>query len=247
MRTIGLSMTLLLGLSLAPAAAPAAYIAEAADAAAPAVALTAEPSHHLLLENDQVRVFRFDLAPHASTLLHRHGHDYVFVTLGEAHFSNEVQGKAPVEVKLPDGKTGVTPGDFAHTAKNLADTPFRNLTIELLQDDKLRAAPSPWPPEAEGNRDLPGVRIRVLAVKDGARVSEVEVQPGATIPRHHHNGPHLVVAVSDLELRSEVAGKGPVSTALKAGDAKWIPGDLTHTLTNTGKSPARMVTVEFPK
>ena len=240
MRTIGLSMTLLLGLALAPAA-------YGADDAAPAVALTAEPSHHLLLENDQVRVFRFDLAPHASTLLHRHGHDYVFVTLGDAHFSNEVQGKAPVEVTLPDGKTGFTPGDFAHRAKNLADTPFRNLTIELLQDDKLRAAPSPWPPEAEGNRDLPGVRIRVLSVKDGVRVSEVEVQPGATIPRHHHNGPHLVVAVNDLELRSEVAGKGPVATTLKAGDARWIPGDLTHTLTNTGKSPARMVTVEFAR
>lgn len=250
MRTIGLSMTLLLGLLLAPIAAPAAILAEAADNAAPAVALTAEPSHHLVLENDQVRVFRFELAPHASTLLHRHGHDYVFVTLGDAHFSNEVQGKAPVEVRLPDGKTGFTPGDFAHLAKNLEDTPFRNLTIELLQDGKLRQAPSPWPPEAEGNRDLPGVRIRVLAVKDGVRVSEVEVQPGATIPRHHHDGPHLVVAVSDLELRSEVEGKGPlgpVATTAKAGDLKWIPGDLTHTLTNTGKSPARMVTVEFAK
>lgn len=243
MRTIGLSVTFALCLSLAPAT----YAADAADAAAPAVALTAEPSHHLALENDRVRVFRFDLAPHASTLLHRHGHDYVFVTLGDAHFSNQVQGKAPVDVHLQDGKTAFTPGDFAHTAKNLADTPFRNLTIELLQDDKLRQAPSPWPPEAEGNRDLPGVRVRVLFIHDGARVSEVEVQPGATIPRHHHDGPHLVVAVSDLELRSDIEGKGPVSTTAKAGDVKWLPGDYTHKLTNTGKSPARMVTVEFQK
>jgi quercetin dioxygenase-like cupin family protein len=240
LRTIGLSVTLLFCLSLAPAA-------HGADVEAPAVAITAEPSHHLVLENDQVRVFRFDLAPHASTLLHRHGHDYVFVTLGDAHFSNEVQGKAPVEVKLADGKTAFTPGDFAHTAKNLADTPFRNLTIELLQDEKLRQAPSPWPPEAEGNRDLPGVRIRVLSVRDGARVSEVEVQSGATVPRHHHDGPHLVVAVSDLELRSDIEGKGLVSTTLKAGDVKWVPGDYTHALTNTGKSPARLVTVEFSK
>jgi hypothetical protein len=46
MRTIGLSLAFLL--CLAPAAAPAAY---AADSAAPAVEITAEPSHHLALEN----------------------------------------------------------------------------------------------------------------------------------------------------------------------------------------------------
>jgi quercetin dioxygenase-like cupin family protein len=243
MRTIGLAMTLLLGLS----PAPAVYAARAADAAAPAVAITAEPSHHLALENEQVRVFKVEVAPHASTLVHRHGHDYVFVTLGDSHVSNEVQGKSPVDLQLPDGRTSFTPGGFAHAAKNLADTPFRNVTIELLEDDKLRQAPSPWPPEAEGNRELPGVRIKVLYIKDGARVSEVEVQPGATVPRHHHDGPHLVVAVSDVELRSDVEGKGPVATTLKAGDVRWLAGGLTHTLTNTGKSPARMVTVEFPK
>jgi quercetin dioxygenase-like cupin family protein len=243
MRTIGLSVAFLLCLSLVPAA----YIADAADAEAPAVAITAEPSHHLALENEQVRVFRVEVAPHASTLVHRHGHDYVFVTLGDAHVSNEVQGKSPVDLQLPDGRTSFTPGGFAHAAKNLADTPFRNVTIELLQDGKLREAPSPWPPEAEGNRELPGFRVKVLSIHDGARVSEVEIQPGATVPRHHHDGPHLVVAVSDFELRSDVEGKGPVSTTAKTGDVKWLPGGLTHTLTNTGKSPARLVTVEFPK
>ncbi len=55
------------------------------------------------------------------------------------------------------------------------------------------------------------------------------------------------MAVSDLELRSEVEGKGPVTSSLKAGDVKWIPGCFTHTLTNLGKSPARLVTVGFPK
>jgi oxalate decarboxylase/phosphoglucose isomerase-like protein (cupin superfamily) len=36
-----------------------------------------------------------------------------------------------------------------------------------------------------------------------------------------------------------------MTARLKAGDVKWLPGGFTHTLTNTGKSPARMVTVEF--
>jgi quercetin dioxygenase-like cupin family protein len=113
-----------------------------------------------------------------------------------------------------------------------------------MQDEKLRQAPSPWP-DAEGEREFTGGRSKVLFVRDGARVSQVELQPGATIPSHHHDGPHLLVAVSDLELRSDVEGQGPMPGKLKAGDVKWLPGGYTHTLTNTGKSPARMVTVEF--
>lgn len=209
------------------------------------VEITAEPVHHQALANEQVRVFEVEVAPHASTLLHRHGHDYLFVTLGASHISNEVQGKPPVELELADGEVRFTAGNFAHVAKNLADRPFRNVTIELLKDEKLREAPSPWV-QGAGNKEFPGVRIRELLIRDGARVSSVEIEPGVTVPSHHHDGPHLVVAVSDFELRSDVEGRGPVSSSFKAGDVKWLPGGFTHTLTNTGKGRARLVTVEFP-
>src|SRR5437899_9197157 len=102
------------------------------------VELTSEPSHHLALENEYVRVFKVEVAPHAATLMHRHRHDYVFVTLGASKVSNEVEGKAPLTLKLQDGETRFTPGGFAHIAKNLSDQPFRNVTIEFLQDEKAR-------------------------------------------------------------------------------------------------------------
>jgi quercetin dioxygenase-like cupin family protein len=209
------------------------------------VEITAEPVHHQALANEQVRVFEVEVAPHASTLLHRHGHDYLFVTLGASHISNEVQGKPPVELELADGEVQFKSGNFAHVARNVADRPFRNVTIELLQDEKLRAAPSPWP-QAAGERTFPGGRIRELFVHDGARVSAVELEPGATVPSHHHDGPHLVVAVSDLDLRSDIEGRGAVAAKIKAGDVKWVPGGFTHSLTNTSKDRARLVTVEFP-
>src|SRR5450755_4946164 len=108
------------------------------------VEITSEPSHHLALENESVRVFNVEVAPHTSTLVHRHHHDYVFVTLGNARVSNEVEGKPPVELTFGDGETRFVPGNFAHVAKNLADQPFRNVTIELLQDETLRLRPSHW-------------------------------------------------------------------------------------------------------
>ncbi|MGB6385347.1 MAG: hypothetical protein WBE45_08560 [Terriglobales bacterium] len=208
------------------------------------VEITAEPSHHLAIENEYVRVFKVEAAPHASTLMHRHRHDYIYITLGDAHVSNEAEGKSPVDVKLADGDTRFVPGNFAHIAKNLSDQPFRNVTIELMQDEKLRQTPSHWPEET-GEKTFPGGRSKILFVKDGARVSEVDLDPGATVPSHHHDGPHLLVAISDLDIRSDVDGMGQMPGKFKSGDVKWLPGGYTHTLTNVGKNPARFVTVEF--
>lgn len=209
------------------------------------VEITSEPSHHLALENEFVRVFQVEVAPHTSTLIHRHRHDYVFVTLGKAHVSNEVEGKPPVDVELVDGETHFVASNFAHMAKNLADQPFRNVTIELLQDEILRQKPSHWGPVESGEQTFPGGSSRILFVKDGVRVSEFNLEAGATVPSHHHDAAHLIVALTDLDLRSDIEGKASRSSQVRAGDVRWVPGGYTHTLTNVGKNPARFVAVEF--
>ena len=165
-------------------------------------------------------------------------------TLGEAHVSNEVEGKPSVDLKLSDGETRFVAGNFAQVAKHLSDQLFRNATIELTQDERLRQTPSHWP-EENGEKTFPAGRITTVFVKDGVRVSEVNLEPGAIVPSHHHDGPHLLVAITDLDLRSDVEGQGKMPGQFQAGDVKWLPGGYTHTLTNVGKSPARLVTVEF--
>jgi quercetin dioxygenase-like cupin family protein len=207
--------------------------------------ITSEPSHHLALESESVRVFKVQVPPHASTLMHRHRHDYIYVTLGNAHLSNEVAGKPLAEVTLGDGETRFVPGDFAHAVKDLADEPFRNVTIELLQDETLRQKPSHWGATESGEKTFPGGSSRILFVKDGVRVSEINLEAGATVPSHHHDAAHLIVALTDLDLRSDIEGKASMSSQVKAGDVRWVPGGYTHTLTNTGKDPARFVAVEF--
>jgi quercetin dioxygenase-like cupin family protein len=213
---------------------------------APEVEVTNEAHHHLAFENESVRVFQVEVAPREATLMHWHRHDYVFVTLGAADVSNEVKGKPPVELKLPDGETRFVPGSFAHIARNLAPTPFRNVTIEFLQDEKARTSPAPKWDEERGLQVLDAGTQEILFAKDGARVSGVELQPGGMIPSHHHNGPHLLVAVTDLEVRSDVEGQGSMPGHFKSGDVQWLPGGYSHTLTNVGKQPAKFVTVEFP-
>src|SRR5467141_3834260 len=80
------------------------------------VPIAREPHHHLVLENDYVRVFRVSVPAHDATLLHQHDVPYVYVSLGPADVINAVQGK-------PE----------AHIARNESDVPFNNVTIELLK------------------------------------------------------------------------------------------------------------------
>jgi quercetin dioxygenase-like cupin family protein len=209
------------------------------------VEITAEPRHHLAIENEYVRVFQVEVAPHDATLMHIHRHDYVYVTLGDADLSNEVKGKPPAGLKLHDGETRFAAGNFAHIARNLADTPFRNVTVELLQDQVAHQTPPAKWDEERGLHVFTGGTQDIMFVQDDVRVSEIELQPGATVPSHHHSGPHLMVAVTDLEIRSDVEGQGPTPGHFKSGDVKWLPGGYTHTLTNVGKQEAKFVTLEF--
>jgi quercetin dioxygenase-like cupin family protein len=223
----------------------------AAQAAAPEVEITAEPHHHLTLENKSVRVFNVEVDPHAETLMHWHRHDYIYVTLGPTEIVNAVKDKPPATVKLQDGETHFSPATFAHIARNITDQPFRNVTIEILEDDTLRNSTAKWE-EDRGLDILQGGTKEVLFVKDGIRVTEFELQPGGIVPMHHHAGPHLLVAVSDLDIRSDVKSdapggpQGPMPGHFKSGDSKWLPGNYSHTITNTGPKPAKFVTLEFP-
>jgi oxalate decarboxylase/phosphoglucose isomerase-like protein (cupin superfamily) len=214
-------------------------------AQAPEVEITAEPHHHEILANDQVRVFTVNVPPHTDTLLHRHRHDYIYVTLGDSEVVNAVQGKDPVTVKLQDGQTGFLSGGYAHIARNLSNNPFRNVTIELLQDDQLRHSTHHWD-ATRGLEILPGGTQEILFVQDAVRASEFEVQPGGMVPLHHHTGPHLAVAITDVKFRSQVEGKAASEVEMKSGESLWIKGGFSHTLTNIGTHPAKWVTLEFP-
>jgi quercetin dioxygenase-like cupin family protein len=214
----------------------------AAQTGAPAVVPVAEePSHHLAFENEYVRVFKVEVAPHAATLMHRHDRDYIFVTLGDSEVISERQGEKPVTLQLKDGEARFTKGGFAHIARNLSDKPFRNVTVELVR------------PGGQGPFDK-GTKVMAWEGEgwsqtqkdmDRVRVTWTELQPGATLRVHEHKVPHLAIALTDLELLNDVDGKPPAALEMKDGDVKWVSGGFKHSLTNTGDGPARFVILEF--
>ncbi len=220
------------------------------------VEITAEPHHHQTFDNAQVRVFNVELPPHGETLLHRHGHDYIYVTLGDSEVVNAVQGKDPVTIKLQDGQTGFLSGNYAHVARNLRDQPFRNVDVELLQDDRLRHAPAHWdaahPEDDRGLDILHGGTKEILFVKDGVRVSEIELEPDGVMPSVPHSGAVLLVAINDLDLFTNDprthGGHEPspaASSHLSSGNTLWLPDGFQRPIINAGHHPAKFITLEF--
>jgi quercetin dioxygenase-like cupin family protein len=225
---------------------------------APEVEITGEPHHHLVFSNDQVRVFAVEVPPHSATLMHRHDHDYFYVVLGAADISNEISGQPAVELKLADGEVRFSPGPFAHLVRDLAEQPFHNVTVELLQDEKLRRSPAHWDQD-RGLNILQGGTQEVLFVKDGVRASEFELQPGGAMPRENHSGPLLLIALSDFRLWAELPKNAPRDAwdhlDLKSasspwisngGSVTWISAGRSVSWSNNGKQSARFVTLEFP-
>lgn len=214
-------------------------IASAQEIAERVVPITQEPSHHLVLENRYVRVFDVEVAPHFATRVHRHDHDYIFVTLGDSDVSNERVHEEPVELKLKDGETHFTPGGFAHKAVNLADTPFHNITIEFVEPGLTT--------RAAGAKDMP-----IVANQFGGGSSEafgkIKVREGTFLNGEvstcagNSSGPQLLVPISQFFIRSP--GKNQLT---KPGDVVWLRSGECATLGSRGNFPARFVIINFPE
>jgi hypothetical protein len=184
--------------------------------------------------------------------MHWHRHDYFQVTLGASEVVNAVKDKPPVTVKLQDGETRFSPATFAHIARNLSDQPFRNVTIEILEDESLRSSTAHWD-EDRGLDILTNGTKQILFVKDNIRVTEFELQPGAVVPSRPRSGPLLLVAINDLDVfTNDPRTHGPPEppppppSHFNSGNSVWLNHGFRRPIINAGHTLAKFVTLEFP-
>jgi quercetin dioxygenase-like cupin family protein len=218
------------------------------------VEITSEPSHHLVFQNEYVRVFDVTVAPHATTLVHKHNYDYLFVTLGDSDVVSVRPGEKPVALKLKDGEVRFTPGNFAHAAINQSDRPFHNITIELLKPSTnvktcsgscdAGGCAGTLPATPGNNSSAPACPSTVhLISADQWIVSMVSLPPDATLNKPSTD-PTLLVAVSNLELaRQSDDAVGPFKRA--SGGFDWIPAGRQEMMHNGTSEAAQFVTLEF--
>jgi quercetin dioxygenase-like cupin family protein len=216
----------------------------------PVVELTHEPSHHQVFENKYLRVFDVTVAPKATTLVHRHDYDYLFVTLGDADITNAKVGAQPVQAKFKDGDVRFTPGKFAHAAvNNLPDRPFHNITIELLNPTTGEAnckegctVSVPCPSADKANCPT----VQRLLSSDQWEVVSLTLPPGAAYEARAYANSHFTVAVSELDLKVNTQDGHEATIHQKIGEVAWRdPATVSHTLTNVGSKPAVFVAIEM--
>ena len=204
-----------------------------------AVPVEKEPAHHLALQNAYTRAYEVEVAPHASTLLHHHAYDYVYVVLGPADITNAVEGKEPVRAKLENGHVAFAKGDFSHVATNNAATPFRNVTIEILKPPKKA-------PAKQEERALQvgegGLSDPVLDNQD-VRVYDVQLSAGGMLHPQKYAHPMLLVAVSNLDVH-QTSGQQSRMVKQKPGGLEWLPAG-SYAFMNMGRQPQRFVLVEY--
>jgi len=209
------------------------------------VSITTEPSHHLVLENEYVRVFDVTVAPHSETEYHQHDRDYLYVTLGDADVQSVRVGEKPVEVKLKDGDVQFVKGGFAHKAVNLGDQPFHNITIELKVPTMLQSCTGECElvsrEESKYSKTIKKVLLK--EGKGGARVFDAQchcrdfqLSSPTTLDGPPVEGAKLIVPLVAVE-RLRPSAKFPAGSVMffspgQGGDfvskksARWIEIDL---------------------
>jgi quercetin dioxygenase-like cupin family protein len=222
-----------------------------------------EPHHHLKIENEYVRVYYVEVPPHQNTQLHQHDHDYLFVTLGDSDVINAVRDKPEVHLILKDGETHFTRGGFAHVARNLANTPFRNVTIELLKpqgephnicerviEGPVKDCGSSGPSTVPVDSPLRAL-VRATGPKQLFETEEILVSshsPPAPIEQHYsESSPHsvrLLVVEDGSELRVDLAGES--SKSLHSGEVLWLESEKKWTIVTPGEHKVtRFLLVRF--
>jgi quercetin dioxygenase-like cupin family protein len=211
------------------------------------VEITSEPHHHLVLENKYVRAFAVSVAPKESSLVHRHGHDYLSVSLGDAQIINARAGAAPVAANFKDGDVRFSAAPVVHAVTDTGDAPFRNITIELLgtttgQRACTESCSVPVPCESADKAAC--VSVVTLMSADQWSVTLVTLPPGARYAQHAHAGSFLLVPLTDGDLKTKTQDGAETAMQIKAGAITWN-NPVVHTITNAGTKAARSVVVEF--
>jgi quercetin dioxygenase-like cupin family protein len=211
------------------------------------VEITSEPHHHLVLDNMFVRVFAVSLDPGTTSLMHRHGHDYLSVSIGDAQIMNTKEGAQPVAVSFKDGDVRFTAAGLVHAVANAGSGPFRNRTIELLapttnQKACTEACAIPVPCESADKATC--ASVVKLFTSDQWSVTMVTLPPGAKYAQHTHLANFLTVPLTEADVTMKNQDQPETVVHSKVGELIWN-NPVVHVVTNSGKTTAKTVVLEF--
>jgi len=217
----------------------------AAQGAAP-VSDSQIPQRKQLVQNQHVTISLLELAPQASTPMHRHDHDIVTISISGGHTKDTLEGKKPDEDKLAAGEVHFRSAGFTHALTNEGPEVYRAVIIEFAEPQgKTEGVGAKNSHYCNPGSKTACVDEKYLFCTNKVCLEDVSLGPGAVTIKHGHATEHMLIAVSDYELTDDTEGKGTTVRTKKSGEVEYFHPGITHQLKNTGRDTARFIAVVF--
>jgi uncharacterized Zn-binding protein involved in type VI secretion len=237
-KTAWLAVALLLPLSIAAQTAAV-------------ITMEKEPHHHLAFRNESVKVFKVEVSPGDSIVLHRHDKDTVAIAIGDQEVTVGIPGKPDVRQKNADAQVRLQRGGYVHSTHVDGKAPYHTVAVELMHPQTnlhnvcAAAIPDqpldcPAPPEnATANNTS-----QTLLESTETRVRLMRIASGENIILGGLQYSMLIVALDQADFAA-TSDKATDET-LKPGDFLWIAGGgAARVFKNNGKNDVRFILFVF--
>jgi hypothetical protein len=199
-----------------------------------------EAHHHVILQNDLVRIMRVLIPPNDATGWHEHNFDYVVVAVNGTKIHVDVRGNPQaIEGTMETSSVAYTNyagKHFVHRVANKSDTLNHQLAFEILYPSSGSFTPSDRSSVPQYKMETDNDRIRVWRLK---------LAPGEIAQSIDQRAP-AVRAVLSGDRILETDSNGQVKEiSLRGGDFTWLAGSSARSITNGGLTPLELVEVEL--
>jgi hypothetical protein len=207
------------------------------------VSIHEEPSHHHVLHSNSIRVFDANFPPQQASLYHTHDKDSVLICLEGGHVTNELPGKEVVSrPPIPTGEIyyrayasnpDYAKATFVHRVRNLSQTPFRILDIEILKE----------PDSSNTLNPLPNC-FNIVLENDRVRVSKLRLDSTQSTGEIEFKSPRLLAFMGEGKISITSVSQ---SRIIDADRGSLDMQELSHkeTITNVGASFMEIVIIEI--
>jgi hypothetical protein len=199
-----------------------------------------EPRHHLLLQNEFVRIVRVVIPPGKTTMWHEHNFDYgvLFVNGTKVHVDTaaNVQGADGDTVTKSFVYMTYAGKHFVHRVHNTESTINHQLAFEIVPPNPIGFAVSDRSSAPEYKMELDNDRIRVW---------RLQLSPGEDAGLITQKAPGLRFILSGDRLVETHADGQVKEIAIKPGDFAWLPGASTRAVANSGAAPLELLEIEL--
>jgi hypothetical protein len=200
-----------------------------------------ELHHHVLFQNEFVRIFRVVIAPGDATLWHEHNFDFgvVFVNGSKvrADLPTEPHG---TEATLATKRFIFFPYDgkhFVHRVNNIDPTAINHqLAFELISPRPIGFGVSDRSAAPEYKLEVDNDRIRMWRLQLASGQTAAAITQKAPGIRFILSGDRFIEAHSE----------GPTNEiSTTPGDYTWLPGAASRSIANVGATPLELIEIEL--